>query len=127
MATALKKRANELNFWRFDLKHAQVRDVVTWLNIEEQSGAFPQGFFYAKVMLPNNKKGKKAAGFNATPPLEFRPPKNPFLIGVIIPYKLYNDYLEYVAAKEVRYRIHYPFTSIANCMRSAEAAFRHIR
>jgi hypothetical protein len=67
------------------------------------SDVFKNGYFYSTVMVPG--KVPKKGGLNtAKPALKFKPPKDrdtPVLV-VMVPYKDYVEYLDWVAQLEVR-------------------------
>ncbi|RXW22094.1 hypothetical protein EST38_g3761 [Candolleomyces aberdarensis] len=105
VADVLKKpsRSAEFHGFVFDLENAEVRDPKSWTDLERlsDSDAFKNGYFYSAVMVPG--KVSKKGGLNAAKPvLEFKPPKDRDtpVLGVMVPYKEYLEYLNWVARFE---------------------------
>ncbi|KAF5324751.1 hypothetical protein D9611_004183 [Ephemerocybe angulata] len=103
IAASMLTRAREFKGYHgsLNVKRAEVRDPETWGSFERLSDEFKDGFFYHSVMLPAKPK-KNAGSFNAKPTLEFKAPKKPPVIGVILSYAQWHGYLEHLAAVEER-------------------------
>ncbi|KAF5318330.1 hypothetical protein D9611_014249 [Ephemerocybe angulata] len=102
LSAVLARRASDFHNFKFDLDTAEVREPSTWLDLIANSGNAPfhKGWFYESVMGHSKpRKGSKAPV--GGPKLEFKAPKEPPVIGIIISISQYNSYMDYVEELEI--------------------------
>ncbi|KAJ3511402.1 hypothetical protein NMY22_g15656 [Coprinellus aureogranulatus] len=96
----VKAREADFHYFDFNFQSATVRDPISWADLDKHVGN-GEGFFQQLVMLPAAAKGRAAANFNAKPPLQFKAPKEPPVIVVVVPWKKYSAYLHFAEEVEL--------------------------